>query len=224
MTDLDQKHPSCPFFEYIRGEIIHSTGVAEFASIVNDGFVRRGLNTNPMGFCQAEEGLGEYLGSCLSLSDLSISSEDELFDENNNWLDQVFKPWGGAHYAHVWFFKEYARVYVTMIFNREKLDSSKIYTPERIRKDFPDRVDYSGDLVGGNFIYETEIAYAADIPTSAIKSILLVCDRSRKCYRVFDWHLESAKRFANYVLRLEKRLKKVFPPKIHMGPIPPGAL
>ncbi len=216
MTIGESTGDTPPFYDVIRGQIFHSTGAAEFVSIAQAGVIRRGLNSSPAGFCQRADGLGAHLGPCLSLSDLSIvASEDELFSGDTEWQQQIYKPWGVACRESALQFEEPVKVSVTMIFDRERLISAKTHCYSQIVERYPQHVDRWGVLLYGHFIPETEVCYADDIPTSAIKQLLIVCSRSTEWYTVRAWDEQDKEKHIEYVKKIERRIKRVIPPRIN---------
>ncbi len=185
--------------------------------IVKGGAILRGLNENPAGFCQCAQGIAKHTGPCISLSDLSMATDEKLHANFVNWDQQLTRPW--YPYSKRW--KQHRIVAysaVTIILNRAKLDPAKLYTLDRIRNTYPDVVSADGYPVYGRFIHECEVCYSGDISVDCFDRLLVICSRSIKNYITLPWDTARAESIIESIAAFQKSMREKFPPIIN-GPV-----
>lgn len=99
---------------------------------------------------------------------------------------------------------------VTLIFDRSRLDTALYFTGERIKKEYPEKFRH-GTFYGGRFIKETEVCYASTISTSAIKKVLLLCDRCWRWLHIVDWNYKRADEILRRIMRCDQRVRRFVP-------------
>ncbi len=81
-------------YTHLKGQIFHSTGIYNLQKIVADGFIKPASSDSACGFCQHTSGVASEVGPTISLSDLTISSEEQIIPNGTHWRGQVWNPWG----------------------------------------------------------------------------------------------------------------------------------